>query len=146
MRDAGGHAANSKHFIPLTDVAKPSLQGRVKMYMQRLTDEEQREKQKQRTHKETERRMTNDNLGGMASADLQQKSQSMLGSLEGSSQRQKEPDFFDSRKGMRPPNTLDPIPSANGSRGERRSTKFLDQIIPAGNRKRSMSTYKPANA
>ena len=44
MKDAAGHAPNSKHFIPLSDVAKPSMQGRVKMYMQKLTEEEQKEK------------------------------------------------------------------------------------------------------
>ena len=44
MKDAAGHTSNSKNFIPLSDVAKPSMQGRVKMYMQKLTEEEQKEK------------------------------------------------------------------------------------------------------
>ena len=46
IKDAAGHAPKSKRFIPLSDVAKPSLQGRVKMYMDRLNEEEQREKQR----------------------------------------------------------------------------------------------------
>lgn len=29
VRDPSGHAPNTKRFIPLTDVEKPSMQGRV---------------------------------------------------------------------------------------------------------------------
>ena len=47
MKDPSGQAPATKRFIPLTDVEKPSMQGRVKMYMQRLNEEEQRGKLKQ---------------------------------------------------------------------------------------------------
>ena len=33
MKDPSGQAPTTKRFIPLTDVEKPSMQGRVKMYM-----------------------------------------------------------------------------------------------------------------
>ena len=44
VKDAAGHNVKVKDFIPLTDVAKPSMKGRVKMYMQKLTEEANREK------------------------------------------------------------------------------------------------------
>ena len=40
IKNAAGQSSMQKRFIPLTDVAKPSMKGRVKMYMQKLTDEE----------------------------------------------------------------------------------------------------------
>ena len=33
IKDAAGQNPRAKRFIPLTDVAKPSMKGRVKMYM-----------------------------------------------------------------------------------------------------------------
>jgi len=40
VKDAAGRAPHCKRFIPLSDVEKPSMQGRVQMYMARLTEEE----------------------------------------------------------------------------------------------------------
>ena len=71
IRDAGGQSLKSKRFIPLTDVAKPSMQGRVKMYMQKLTEEEERKQLRLN-------RAIAANDNNMA-ADHGQKSQSMLG-------------------------------------------------------------------
>ena len=47
IKDAAGQNPKAKRFIPLTDVAKPSMKGRVKMYMQKLTEEETKEKNRQ---------------------------------------------------------------------------------------------------
>ena len=44
VKDAAGRAPHCKRFIPLSDVEKPSMKGRVAMYMAKLTEEETKAK------------------------------------------------------------------------------------------------------
>ena len=76
VKDAAGHNNKCKNFIPLTDVAKPSMKGRVKMYMQKLTEEQNREKSRlMRTQQTVD--MANEKTQSTA-----QKSNSMLGHVD----------------------------------------------------------------
>ena len=63
VKDAAGHNHKVKNFIPLTDVAKPSMKGRVKMYMQKLTEEQNREKEKSRQTAQAGAQKSNSMLG-----------------------------------------------------------------------------------
>ena len=81
VKDASGKTPNSKRFVPLTDVEKPSMQGRVKMYMQKLTDEEQRAKNPVRrgpNYKMSSMKNVQDHLSIQENGGYNQKSQSML--------------------------------------------------------------------